>query len=165
MNYNIFIYTETDSWKKICMVVDGIIINLTDYGLPEVVHNVNNEIFKQINSIQGTQNTSAYYNNSKILGPEDDKMEILFLETLRYRRSTVYLIIQFSQKTNQLRIMAYGADQVLHSGYGTSLSEINKEDLINHIKKNINERITKDPLQMSQNVCDKLKKSDYIFFI
>lgn len=94
--------------------------------LPESVVKFNNKIFYFIANDRGIEN------NPNLHIVEDDIQGHLF-EIIRYRRCTVYLVIQIS--TIGVRYLAYIYDKIIHNGqsFGTDASLIKKEDIINKL--------------------------------
>ncbi|CAH6419659.1 Hypothetical protein HVR_LOCUS733 [uncultured virus] len=74
-------------------------------------------------------------NPAIIVGEPHDILYFTFIDSIKYRRGTVYWGIQYSINTKQTRILAYGTNRIHHSGFGT-----NPLDDTDSITKNI-ERI------------------------
>lgn len=94
--------------------------------LPASVVKFNNRIFSFIANDRGIEN------NPNLHIVEDDIHGHLF-EIIRYRRCTVYLVIQISSIGS--RYLAYIYDKIIHNAqsFGTSASMIKKEDIINKL--------------------------------
>jgi len=165
-SYKIVLFT-TNGTKQIGSCDENKkITNLTPSLLPPVVIELNNEILTQISQVQGQFILPFNHYYSKIVGSDEDKMEFLFLETLRYRRCTVFVTVQYSYNTNQTRIMAYGTDQIVHSAesFYTTLENITSEKLyvqIQEIIKNINY----NQIKINEAVINHLKNNKYIMFV
>lgn len=166
-NYNIYFFDSKGSWNHIGSVEGTKVDNLTNSNLPLAVHQMNDEVFKEIVQMQENQNDSDYRLVSKICGLTDDQMEFLFLGTMKYRRCTVYLVMQFSHKTLQVRFLAYGTDQVLHNGqsFGTSLENVNNHTLINEIQDLVIKRLNPCTLGINFTALKKIKEGDYKLFV
>lgn len=104
---------------------------------------------------------------SEIIGPNEDMMELFYLDKLIYRHCIVYIVGQYSFATKKLRFMAYGANIILHSSWGTSLELVDRATLIEHINRAIEEKFQYGQTKISTNliVMNKIKNKDYIFFI
>ena len=165
MEYNIFLYSTKSKWT-ILGKVDAThnVINLTPNHLPKSIHIINMTVFDQIKNVQGTTCDPSNYFSSGMSGTVYDKIEFLFLGTMRYRRCTIYLVLQFSYMTYQLRVLAFGTDQILHHAicFGTSLDSVNQSDMEKSIREYIE---TRSDILMNQIVLEKLKSGQYTMFI
>ena len=97
----------------------------------------------------------------KTVGPADDRIELLFLASMLYRRCTVYIVAQHSYRTGNVRITAYGTDYISHYGesFGTSLSFVKHEEILAHIESHVGEIEFSD-----KTATQKIRNSDYILF-
>lgn len=143
---------------------------ITPFISPELspsVHIMKNEIFTEIKQHQGTQIESDYSIVSKICGQNDDQMEFLFLGTMRYRQCTVYLVLQFSHKTTETRVVAYGTDQIIHEGesFGTNLQEVKDFTLINEIHERIRKRLNPCDMGINFTALKRLQEGEYTLFV
>jgi len=165
--YRIYLFTTDGLWDHVGSVHNGEIANLTSPKLPPAVQQLNAEVFKEIRRVQGTQTQSDYSIVSKVCGPENDQMEFLILETMHYRRCTIYIVLQFSHKTTHVRVLAYGTDQVLHDGqsFGTSLTDVSDCTLINEIHDTVKKRLAPCNMGINFTALKRLQESDYTLFV
>jgi len=166
-SYNIFLFENKKDWSQIGSVEGDSIKNLTSSNLPKVVSVINQAIMEEIKEVQGKYAEAKSSNLSKKIGSRDDLMEYLFLDTMRYRRCTVYIVVQFSHRTKQVRIMAYGTDEILHTAecFGTSLSSVNKKELLQEVDKIIKSKLACPFLEINATALESLKRGSYILFI
>jgi hypothetical protein len=152
-------------------------------SIPKIIFNVNDFIFDQINSVQGKKSAtlgeflepgahlkSEFISTNKEFGKpvsNKDVIEILFLGTMRFRRCTIYLVIQFSYLTLKVRILAYGTDEILHNGgsFGTDLENVNKDLIVQSIDNFIKERLLSKNLNINCTALEKIKKGNYTLFV
>ena len=106
-----------------------------------------------IHDIAGTKICFDYNN---------DSMELVFMKPMRYRRCTIYPVIQFNHKTKKIRITVWGSDYILHSGqsFGTSLNDVSDNKIIEYIRNDVSEYHLVDT-----NISKRLHEHDYILFI
>lgn len=133
-DYNIYLYVKGD-W-----------IDLSGLKLPtEVLQLFTNEVADQIALSQGAYRNPPAAKESVIVGT-DDKLELFFLNKMRFRRCTIYPVLQYSFETNKLRLLFYGTDQVLHkaASFGTSLMNVQKDEMLEHAYKHIKADVKPD---------------------
>ena len=108
-----------------------------------------------------------YKKTSIIFGPEEDRIELLFLDKIKYRRCTVYLVIQYSFATGNVRILAYGTDLILHHAvcFGTSLDLVSSNELNEHINTELTKKLNKGCLSINSHARDKLMNGNYTRFL
>jgi hypothetical protein len=160
--YNIYLFSS-DRWMKIASVKNQSVKNLTPLTLPYSVYLTNQKIFEQIVELQ--ENPSINAIKSFTNEYPEDLIDLVLLRTLKYRRCTIYIMLQFSHETQKSRIMAYGIDWVFHMGFGTSLELVGKEDLISKINE-----ITEGSLNQYKSILDpraykSLVNKTYLLFI
>lgn len=193
--YNIFTFTKnydndygnSHFWSKVAEVnasldiiknMTPIISNNKVEKVPKIIFKVNDLIFDQIRSVQGKISPKVgewiepkFYSKSEIISLNGDAIEILFLGTMRFRRCTVYLVIQFNYLTLQVRILAYGTDEILKNdqnnfeSFGTDLENVHKDQIVEEIENLINARLLSNNLNINSTAFQKIKKGQYVLFV
>jgi hypothetical protein len=107
-----------------------------------------------------------YENVSKIINSKDDPMEYAFFDVMIYRHCLIFIVIQYSYNTQNVRFMAYGVNVILHSSQGTNLEIAKEADIIQFIEEGIDKHIIqKTEVAMSFKVLKKIAEKDYLLFI
>lgn len=107
-----------------------------------------------------------YENISKVIGPDNDKIEYAFFDVMIYRHCLVFIVLQYSYNTQKVRFVAYGTDVKLHSSQGTNLIVVSENDIIKFIEERIKTNIVNNTkIAFNIKALDKIIKKDYQFFI
>ena len=111
----------------------GLILLKNEGYLPSSVLKFNKKIFSKICEDEG------YDTNVNIdIEAEDIKGKIIYI--MRYRRCTVYLVIQTSSLGT--RLLAYLYSKIKHSAqsFGTGCHQVDKKDILEHFPKDFLEK-------------------------
>lgn len=120
--YNILLLKQDKQWY-----------NILDLKLPTLdVYVLNASVVKHIMDVQGFGTEP-----SKGIHKVNDDLEYIFMKTMRYRCCTIYIVMQYSNNTQQFRALAFATDQMMHSGssFGTTLDLVKISDIVDHITK------------------------------
>ena len=79
----------------------------------------------------------------------------------------MYLVIQYSFATENVRILAYGTDLILHHAIslGTSLELVSLNELTEHIKTQLTKKLNNGSLGINSHAKDKLMNDNYSCFL
>ncbi|CAH6420132.1 Hypothetical protein KVN_LOCUS23 [uncultured virus] len=142
---NVYLFSK-NSWQKIGTINPNQIIK---ENIPNIytLQQTSKKILELIqnDSIKNLQIGKKFF----VLNPSDDKdkLEIILLHIMRFRRCTVYIFEQINHKTNLKRILAYGNDEIKHHAicFGTSLDLVDgktiEKSLCNEVKRNFGTHI------------------------
>lgn len=118
-------------------------------------------------------------------GTSEDNIYVFLLNVTSYRQCTLYYILQYSNKTNNLRLLVFGLPNLLEGSlaWGTGLTNINSnnikldiEDYLIHAFENdslechLRQNSLKERLfnvrysEISNIIYQKLKNQDFIWF-
>ena len=161
--YGIHGYTNRSRFSLEVGQVSNGYVTLSPTGAPFVVGLVNNAIIMAIAENQEkSYGDPSFYDEPCIIGPLSDQMKFQFLSVMRYRRCTVYIVVQYSSNTSQTRILAYGCDAIRHSAqcFGTSLESVSREDIVNYIDGELNKNLAR-----FGELSDGLKNRNYLLFL
>jgi len=141
-------------------------ISLPDKMPTNVLQELTNNIFTLIIN-DDPLNSLNEIQISKTIGQKNDMIEYFILDKLIFRHCIIYLVAQYSYNTNKLRIMAYGANIILHTSWGTSLELVDRDKLIKYIKEAIKEKFQYGSIKISTNLIllNKIMNNDYILFL
>ena len=162
--YNISSF-DGEKWNHLASISNDV-ITVTNTQMPRIVYQMNDVIIKEIVRLQGTSEEPRFAKKSEIVKQKtsERELEFLMLGIIRCRQCTTYLIIQYSPDTDKVRILAYGADEILHHGtMGTSLKSIKNERITQEISEFLQKRLN-HPIQMNDRILKKLKKNKYVLF-
>lgn len=163
--YNIYIYKKKGTFETIASTK----VNETGFETlgkkgNNIINIVTNHIISSVKMFQDSDIpcTKKLFN---VNFHNYDKIDILFLDEIKYQQCSVYFVYQHSHKTNNVRILAYATDmnQKGDNLQNKSLNDVTYNDLQQHIVSILPNKI--DTLPIDDNLKQKLRDKHYILFL
>jgi hypothetical protein len=160
--YTISIYRNNNTWFELSTIAsNNSQINHTNIESIDIFNEkIVNQIVKyEIVSMNNKLDLPMQINTSSING--------YIIDFHKYRRGTIYVVLQYSYETKQVRILLYGTNKIHHSAtsFGTNpILHLNKNQIYKLVTNSINKIIDNNG-KFDNEIITIINSGKYIFHI